>query len=122
MQHLIGKILLNRSLRLSVIALILTALASASYAHHRHKPHRQHSIAKTKTVVIVSRAPPALRHEHRPAPSHKHSVWIDGRWHWQGSSYIWIGGRWDSAPRGKHWVAGHWSKRKKTYVWIPGHW
>jgi hypothetical protein len=68
-------------------------------------------------------APPPLRVEPVPPPSHRGWVWVPGRWQWNGVQYIWSPGHYMRPPRARAaWVPGHWVLVRGQYVWREGHW
>ncbi|MEO1240430.1 MAG: hypothetical protein AAFX54_00855 [Pseudomonadota bacterium] len=51
------------------------------------------------------------------------AVWIDGRWRWDGVTYVWVPGHWERhPPYGKVWRAGRWVHTKRGWYWARGRW
>jgi|SRR6266567_2054198 len=72
--------------------------------------------------VEVAEAPPTPPAEvvvQAPGPGY---VWVPGYYAWHGR-WVWAPGGWVVRPHPHAvWVAGRWHHRGHSYVWIGGHW
>ncbi|KAA3657386.1 MAG: hypothetical protein DWQ10_13385 [Calditrichaeota bacterium] len=98
-----------RSNKLAVFVLIFAftlpmLLQAGSRIYVKIKP-------PTRKVVVV-----------KPRKPHTNSVWVSGRWQWNGRKYVWHKGHWVSPRKGFVWIDGHWVKNRKGWYWIGGHW
>jgi len=68
-------------------------------------------------VIDIRIAPPVARVESRPPPPpHRHFVWVDGYWGWNGHRHVWVPGRYVPARRGYAWRQSRWEQTRH------GHW
>ncbi len=65
----------------------------------------------TRKIVVV-----------KPAQPNKKSVWIKGRWHWNGRKYVWKVGSWSQPRKGFVWAPGHWKHNRRGWHWVDGSW
>jgi hypothetical protein len=70
--------------------------------------------------IVVVEAPPAPKYETPPPKPSPNAIWIEGYWHWTGSSWIWRNGYWTSPRPGYVWVKPRYKRERKIY--IRGHW
>jgi len=79
--------------------------------------------APTVGQIVITSAPPPIRHEargHRPGRAY---VWIPGYWAYRGHHHLWIAGHWGLPPRGHRvWIEPRWEHRGGSYVFIEGRW
>ena len=76
-------------------------------------------------VRVATQAPPAPRAAvaRRPAQPQLASVWIEGRWSWNGSTWVWIDGSWQTPPNsGYVWEEPNCVYDAGNYRFYPGHW
>lgn len=72
--------------------------------------------------VIVSGPPPAPVREEAPPPPSPQASWVNGYWHWTGTTYAWIPGHWEAPPAGTVWSAPRVVTQDGHYVYEPGGW
>lgn len=68
-------------------------------------------------------APPPEQAEMVPPPPGPNSVWVPGRWSYNGTDWAWIGGRYETRPTSTaQWIPGHWTQQGNAWVWTSGRW
>ena len=78
--------------------------------------------AQAYTAVVVSTAPPPVRHEVVPAARPGH-VWAPGHYEWRHHRYSWVRGHWLRAREGYSYTAPHWVQRRNgDWVMVAGGW
>jgi hypothetical protein len=71
--------------------------------------------------VVAPGPPPAPRVVVMPVRAGH--IWVDGRWNWNGRTWIWIDGYYERARHGHRWVPGHWQPQPNgAHRWVPGRW
>ena len=86
----------------TVAAAIISTAAFAPVAHAQH----------TRTeVIIVEKAPPALRREAVPAARRGYE-WIPGYWDWNGRRYTWVKGHHECVRAGYVYNRTEWRRRR----------
>jgi len=89
---------------------------------HRVVVREQPALAPTGEL-IVTEAPPALRHEVIGVAPGAESVWISGYWTHTHNRWVWLPGHWEARPRaGATWAPGYWQHTTSGWVWRSGHW
>jgi hypothetical protein len=70
--------------------------------------------------MVAPEAPPPARVVVMPArPGH---IWVDGRWDWNGSTWVWFDGHYERLRHGHRWIPGHWEATPRGHRWVRGHW
>ena len=102
---------------------LVVVLAAASFLTTGCASERATAQPRTTHVVVVKKAPPALRKEVRPhRPSRRH-VWVAGHWGWHRGRHVWVKGHWAKPPhRRAVWVPAHWRRHADGWVFVAGHW
>ncbi|MGJ9417673.1 YXWGXW repeat-containing protein [Massilia sp. CMS3.1] len=96
----------------TVAAAIISTAAFAPVAQAQH----------TRTeVIVVQKAPPALRREAVPAARRGH-VWVPGYWNWTGRRYTWVGGRYERVRAGYVYARPEWRRDRGGWVMERGGW
>lgn len=73
--------------------------------------------------VYVNVQPPQAYVEVRTAQPGYGYTWIDGYWHWSGSSWVWFRGRWEAPRTGYAWVGPTYQTTTTGgYNYVPGYW
>jgi hypothetical protein len=97
-----------RSLRLMLLALLVSLVPAASYAG---------------VFVSVGFAPPVLPVYVQPPCPEPGLMWTPGYWGYGPDGYYWVPGAWVPAPYvGALWTPGYWGWGSGLYVWHPGYW
>src|SRR5262249_52772868 len=74
-------------------------------------------------VRITTSAPPAVRHEVRPARPGADLVWVAGYGADEGGAGAWIPGRWErEAEPGAYWISARYIRPPHGTIYEPGHW
>ena len=73
-------------------------------------------------VVVIKKAPPAVRVEVRPDRPFRNAIWVAGHWGYQHGRYVWVSGRWIAPRHGMTYVSGHWKRVNHGWVWVEPHW
>jgi YXWGXW repeat-containing protein len=98
----------NRLLRPLLLAALMLALGSASFAG---------------VFVSVTVAPPPLPVYVQPPCPAPGYIWSPGYWAWDDDGYYWVPGTWVPAPApGLLWTPGYWGWNDGFYVWNAGYW
>ena len=100
--------------------LLTLVLYTGCYSHRAHQP----VVATSPTgTVVVTEAPPAVKHEVVGVSPGTDYVWVRGYWLRNGPNWVWMPGHYERRPRsGVTWVQGHWDRTSPGWVWTPGHW
>lgn len=97
-----------RSLRLWLLALLVSLVPASSYAG---------------VFVSVGFAPPVLPVYVQPPCPEPGLMWTPGYWAYGPDGYYWVPGAWVPAPyTGALWTPGYWGWGSGLYVWHPGYW
>jgi hypothetical protein len=85
--------------------------------------HTERVVVSPTGAVVVSTAPPAVRHEVVPVSPGESYVWVPGYWAYQNTRWVWVSGHYENRPQpGALWVSGHWDHTRHGWIWTPGHW
>ncbi|QNA88235.1 BcpO-related WXXGXW repeat protein [Massilia sp. Dwa41.01b] len=78
--------------------------------------------AQTRTeVIVVHKAPPALRHEATPA-ARRGFEWVPGYWDWNGRRYTWVAGHYEKVRPGYVYTRPEWRRDRNGWVLARGGW
>ena len=96
----------------TVAAAIISTAAFAPVAQAQH----------TRTeVIVVQKAPPALRREAVPAARRGYE-WVPGYWNWTGRRYTWVGGHYEKVRAGYVYARPEWRRDRGGWVLERGGW
>ena len=96
----------------TVAAAIISTAAFAPVAQAQH----------TRTeVIVVQKAPPALRREAVPAARRGYE-WIPGYWNWTGRKYVWTKGHYEKVRRGYVYARPEWRQGDNGWTLQRGGW
>jgi hypothetical protein len=96
----------------TVAAAIISTAAFAPVAQAQH----------TRTeVIVVQKAPPALRREAIPAARRGYQ-WIPGYWDWNGRRYTWVKGHHERVRVGYVYARPEWRRDGDGWVMQRGGW
>lgn len=96
------------SIRTAILALIIAAVPSASFAG---------------VFVSVTIAPPALPVYAQPICPAPGYLWTPGYWAYGPAGYYWVPGVWVRPPAvGLLWTPGYWGWANGAYIWHAGYW
>jgi hypothetical protein len=90
-------------------ALLSTAALSPAQAQNRTE------------VIVVHKAPPALRHESVPAARRGYE-WVPGYWDWNGRRYTWSAGHYEKVRPGYVYARPEWRRDRNGWVMERGGW
>ena len=97
-----------RSLRIVLLALLLSLVPASSFAG---------------VFISVGFAPPVLPVYDVPPCPEPGWMWTPGYWAYGPDGYYWVPGAWVPAPyEGALWTPGYWGWGGGVYVWHPGYW
>jgi hypothetical protein len=97
-----------RSMRLTLLALLLAVIPASSYAG---------------VFISVGFAPPVLPVYVQPPCPEPGWMWTPGYWAYGDDGYYWVPGTWVPAPYvGALWTPGYWGWGGGLYMWHPGYW
>src|SRR5580658_6592644 len=96
------------SLRLTLLALLLSLVPASSYAG---------------VFISVGVAPPVLPVYEQPVCPEPGLMWTPGYWGYGPDGYYWVPGAWVPAPYvGALWTPGYWGWSGGLFVWHGGYW
>ena len=96
----------------TVAAAIISTAAFAPVAQAQH----------TRTeVIVVQKAPPALRREAVPAARRGYE-WVPGYWNWTGRKYVWTRGHYEKVRRGYVYARPEWRQGDNGWTLQRGGW
>ena len=72
-------------------------------------------------VIVVKKAPPALRREAVPAARRGYE-WVPGYWNWTGRRYTWVGGHHEKVRVGYVYARPEWRRNGGGWVLERGGW
>jgi hypothetical protein len=99
---------LFRSVRLSLLALLVLLVPASSYAG---------------VFISVNFGPPVLPVYVQPPCPQPNLIWTPGYWAYGPDGYYWVPGAWVPAPYpGGLWTPGYWGWNSGAYVYNPGYW
>src|ERR1700677_1600797 len=99
---------LSRSVRLLLMALLLSAVPASSYAG---------------VFISVGFPPPPLPVYEQPICPQPGLMWTPGYWSYGADGYFWVPGAWVPAPyAGALWTPGYWGWSGGLYVFHVGYW
>jgi hypothetical protein len=97
---------------LTVAAAVISTAAFAPVAQAQH----------TRTeVIVVQKAPPALRREAVPAARRGYE-WVPGYWNWTGRRYTWVGGHYEKVRAGYVYARPEWRRNGNGWELDRGGW
>ena len=96
----------------TVAAAIISTAAFAPVAQAQHN--------RTE-VIVVQKAPPALRREAVPAARRGYE-WIPGYWNWNGRRYTWVKGHHERVRVGYVYARPEWRRDGDGWVMQRGGW
>jgi hypothetical protein len=79
------------------------------------------TIPASADVMVVRKAPPALRAETVPAPRRGYT-WAAGHWEWRNNHHAWVRGTWLRERRGYVYNQPAWSERDGRWEMTRGSW
>jgi hypothetical protein len=98
--------------------ILFTAVAAALLSTAAFTPVQ----AQTRTeVIVVHKAPPALRHEAIPAARRGYE-WVPGYWDWNGRRYTWVTGHYEKVRAGYVYARPEWRRDRNGWVLERGGW
>ena len=99
---------------------ILVTVAAALISTAAFTPVAQAQHNRTE-VVVVQKAPPALRREAVPAARRGYE-WIPGYWNWSGRRYTWVKGHYEKVRRGYVYARPEWRQGDNGWTLQRGGW
>jgi hypothetical protein len=99
---------------------ILVTLAAAVISTAAFAPVAQAQHSRTE-VIVVQKAPPALRREAVPAARRGYE-WIPGYWNWTGRRYVWTKGHYEKVRRGYVYARPEWRQGDNGWTMERGGW
>ncbi|MDB5749019.1 MAG: hypothetical protein JWP72_3867 [Massilia sp.] len=80
------------------------------------------ALAQNRTeVIVVHKAPPALRTERIPA-ARRGFEWVPGYWNWNGRRYTWVAGHHERVRPGYVYARPEWRRDRNGWVLERGGW
>jgi hypothetical protein len=76
----------------------------------------------TYTSAGVAVGPPVPSEADLYYDARTDSLWVEGRWVWNGYQYTWQPGYWIAARPGYVYIQGYWDYRGGHYYWTGGYW
>jgi len=99
---------------------ILFTVAAALISTAAFMPVAQAQHNRTE-VIVVQKAPPALRREAVPAARRGYE-WIPGYWNWSGRRYTWVKGHYEKVRRGYVYARPEWRQGDNGWTLQRGGW
>jgi len=99
---------------------ILVTVAAALISTAAFTPVAQAQHNRTE-VIVVQKAPPALRREAVPAARRGYE-WIPGYWNWSGRKYVWVKGHYEKVRRGYVYARPEWRQGDNGWTLNRGGW
>jgi len=99
---------------------ILVTVAAALISTAAFAPVAQAQHNRTE-VIVVQKAPPALRREAVPAARRGYE-WIPGYWNWTGRKYVWTRGHYEKVRRGYVYARPEWRQGDNGWTLQRGGW
>ncbi len=99
---------------------ILVTVAAALISTAAFTPVAQAQHNRTE-VIVVQKAPPALRREAVPAARRGYE-WIPGYWNWTGRKYVWVKGHYEKVRRGYVYARPEWRQGDNGWTLNRGGW
>lgn len=99
---------------------ILLTVAAALISTAAFTPVAQAQHNRTE-VIVVQKAPPALRREAVPAARRGYE-WIPGYWNWTGRKYVWVKGHYEKVRRGYVYARPEWRQGDNGWTLNRGGW
>lgn len=99
---------------------ILFTVAAALISTAAFTPVAQAQHSRTE-VIVVQKAPPALRREAVPAARRGYE-WIPGYWNWTGRKYVWVKGHYEKVRRGYVYARPEWRQGDNGWTLNRGGW
>lgn len=99
---------------------ILVTVAAALISTAAFTPVAQAQHNRTE-VIVVQKAPPALRREAVPAARRGYE-WIPGYWNWSGRRYTWVKGHYEKVRRGYVYARPEWRQGNNGWTMQRGGW
>ena len=99
---------------------ILFTVAAALISTAAFTPVAQAQHNRTE-VIVVQKAPPALRREAVPAARRGYE-WIPGYWNWSGRRYTWVKGHYEKVRRGYVYARPEWRQGDNGWTLQRGGW
>ena len=72
-------------------------------------------------IIVVQKAPPALRAERIPA-ARRGFEWVPGYWDWNGRRYTWVAGHHERVRPGYVYARPEWRRDRGGWVMVRGGW
>ena len=80
------------------------------------------AVAQNRTeIIVVQKAPPALRSERIPAARRGYE-WVPGYWDWNGRRYTWVAGHHERVRAGYVYARPEWRRDNNGWVMNRGGW
>ena len=99
---------------------ILFTVAAAVISTAAFAPVAQAQHTRTE-VIVVQKAPPALRREAVPAARRGYE-WVPGYWNWNGRRYTWVGGHYEKVRAGSVYARPEWRRNGNGWELDRGGW
>jgi hypothetical protein len=99
---------------------ILAATAAVLIATCAFAPVQAQAQGRTE-VIVVHKAPPALRHEAIPAARRGYE-WVPGYWAWNGRRYTWERGHYERVRSGYVYQQPTWRQNRDGWYMDRGGW
>ena len=99
---------------------ILAATAAVLISTAAFAPVQAQAQGRTE-VIVVRKAPPALRHEAIPA-ARRGQVWVPGYWNWNGRRYTWQRGHFERVRAGYYYSQPEWRQDRNGWYFERGGW
>jgi hypothetical protein len=99
---------------------ILITVAAALISTAAFAPVAQAQHTRTE-VIVVQKAPPALRREAVPAARRGYE-WIPGYWNWNGRRYAWVKGHYEKVRHGYVYARPEWRQADNGWTLERGGW
>lgn len=98
-----------------LITVAAALISTAAFAPAQAQPH-------TRTeIIVVQKAPPALRAERVPA-ARRGFEWVPGYWDWKGRRYTWVAGHYEKVRPGYVYARPEWRRDRNGWVLERGGW
>ncbi|GAA0409173.1 YXWGXW repeat-containing protein [Massilia aurea] len=91
-------------------------IGTSAFAPVQAQPHHQRA-----DVIIIKKAPPALRREAVPN-ARRGFDWVPGYWNWNGRRHDWVGGHWEKVRPGYAYQRAQWRQDRNGWHLDRGGW
>jgi hypothetical protein len=99
---------------------ILITVAAALISTAAFTPAQAQAQTRTE-IIVVQKAPPALRAERIPA-ARRGFEWAQGYWDWTGRRYTWVAGHYEKVRPGYVYARPEWRRDRNGWVLERGGW